>query len=237
MESMSRRMLLTSGMAGLVGATLPDVQGRGKQKDEIGDHILREGTRLARDLQGGMRRHETIRAIAMNVRLHAAHVRATGVEATVARAVNRRVSREGRGALIEESNGPIARQRHHDQLKAFGLEGLHVPERDVPLAVSEQAVTMLRTPGALSDALDQMAVVFDQFAEKTAAVGDDARIVVVQSIDAWCSTMRTVCEIMKINAAIICALSAAGFVELAPVCALLGVEVATACFLAWWGGC
>ena len=237
MESMSRRMLLTSGMAGLVGATLPDAQGRGKQKDEIGDHILREGKRLARDLQGGVRRHETITAIATNLRLHAAHVRATGVEATVARAVNRRVSREGRGALIEQSNGPTATQRHHDQLKAFGLEGLHVPERDVPLAVSEQAVTMLQTPGALSDALDQMALVFDQFAEKTAAMGDDARIVRVQSIDAWCSTMRTVCEIMKVNTAIICALSAAGLVELAPVCALLTVEVATACFLAWWGGC
>ena len=237
MESMSRRMLLTSGMAGLVGATLPDVQAGGKQKDEIGDHILREAKRLARDLQAGMRRHETITAIATNLRLHAAHVRATGVEVTVARAVNRRVSREGRGVLIEQSNSPMARQRHHDQLRAFGLEGLHVPERDVPLAVSEQAVTRLQTPGALSDALDQMAAVFDEFAEKTAAIGDDARVVFVQSIDAWCSTMRTVCEIMKVTTAIICALSASGFVELAPVCALLGVEVATACFLAWWGGC
>ena len=237
MESMSRRMLLTSGMAGLVVATLPDVHGRGKQQDEIGDHILREGKRLARDLQAGIRRHETITAIATNLRLHAAHVRATGVEATVARAVNHRVSGKGRGGLIEESTGPMAAQRHHDMLQALGLEGLHVPERDVPPALSEEAVTMLRTPGALSEALDQMAVAFDQFAEKTAALGDDARVVFVQSIDGWCGTMRTVCEIMKVTTSIICALSASGFVELAPLCALLGVEVATACFLAWWGGC
>jgi hypothetical protein len=239
MESMSRRMLLTSGMAGLVVATLPDVQGRGTQKDEIGDHILREGKRLARDLQGGLRRHETITAIATNLRLHAAHVRATGVELTVAQAVNRRVFRKGRRGLIEEANGPQAMQRHHDQLREFGLEDLHVPERDVTSAQSEQALTMLQTPGQLAGALEQTAVVFDQFAEKTALMGDGgARIVRVQgSIDAWCGTMRTICEMMKTTTAIVCALSAAGFVELAPLCALLSVEVATACFLAWWGGC
>gem|GEM_PF-6928149 len=237
MKSMSRRMLLTSGMAGLVVAKLPELHVRGAQQDEIADHILREGKRLARDLQGGVRRHETITAIATNLRLHAAHVRATGVDATVVRAVKRRVSEKGRGGLIEEATGPMAMQRHHDLLHAFGLDGLHVPERDVPPALSEQAVTMLQTPGALSEALDQMAVAFDQFAEKTAAMGDDARIVRVQSIDGWCGTMRTVCEMMKVSTAIICALSASGFVELAPLCALLGVEVATACFLAWWGGC
>lgn len=238
MESISRRMLLTSGMAGLVVATLPDVQGRGKPRDEIADHILREGTRRARDLHGGVRRHETITAIATNLRLHAAHVRATGVEAAVAQAVKRRLSKKGRRGLIEEANGPQAMQRHHDQLREFGLEDLDVPEQAVTAAQSEQALTMLQTPGQLSGALEQMAVVFDQFAEKTALMGDGgARIVRVQSIDAWCSTMRTVCEIMKTSTAIICALSAAGFVELAPVCAVLGVEVATACFLAWWGGC
>jgi len=239
MEAMSRRMLLRSGMAGLVVATLPDVQGRGKQRDEIGDHILREGKRLARDLQGGLRRHETVTAIATNLRLHAAHVRATGLEVAVAQAVKRRVSKKGRRGLLEEANGPQAMQRHHDQLREFGLEDLDVPEQDVTSAQSEQALTMLQTPGQLSGALEQMAVVFDQVADKTALMGDGgARIVRVQgSMDAWCSTMRTVCEIMKTSTAIICALSAAGFVELAPLCALLGVEVATACFLAWWGGC
>jgi hypothetical protein len=230
-------MLLTSGVAGLVVATWPELRARGTQKDEIGDHILREGKRLARDLQGGVRRHETITAIATNLRLHAAHVRATGVDATVVRAVKRRVSEKGRRGLIEEANGPMATQRHHDLLHAFGLEGLHVPERDVPPALSEQALTMLQTPGALSEALDQMAAAFDEVAAKTAALGDDARIVRVQSIDGWCGTMRTICEMMKVSTAIICALSASGFVELAPLCALLGVEVASACFLAWWGGC
>jgi hypothetical protein len=236
MEPLSRRVLLTSGMAGLVAATLPDVQGQAKQKDEVGDHILREAQRLARDLRNGTRRHETITALAVNFRLHAAHVRSTGVDAVLARAVTRRVARSGRDTLIEEAKGPQAMQRHHDQLRAFGLEDLHVPEREITRAQTERVLTSLTTPGTLAATLEQAAGVFDHIAERMAASGEP-HIVRVQDIAGWCNTMTVMCQAMREATAIICTLTAAGFPELAPLCAIFTVEAATACFLAWWGGC
>jgi len=236
---MTRRALLGALATSAATPLVAGVPLEAAKKDEIGEHILREAQRLGQNLQDGVRRRETITALAANFRLHAAHVRSTGIEVTVSQAVGRQVlKRGGRSGLIESSKSPQAMQRHHDQLQALGLEGLHVPERESTDAELDRAVTALMTPGALSGALDRMAAQFDQLAEQVAAAGrGDARIVRVQDIGGWCSTMRTICEMMKVMVSIICALSAAGLPELAPICALLGVEVATACFLAWWGGC
>jgi hypothetical protein len=51
-----------------------------------------------------------------------------------------------------------------------------------------------------------------------------------------CESFRAVCEIMKEFAAIICALAAVQ-PEFFPLCPILASEAATACFIAWLGGC
>ena len=169
---MTRRALLGALATSAATPLVAGVPLEAAKKDEIGEHILREAQRLGQNLQDGVRRHETITALAANFRLHAAHVRSTGIEVTVSQAVGRQVlKRGGRSGLIESSKSPQAMQRHHDQLQALGLEGLHVPERESTDAELDRAVTALMMPGALSGALDRMAAQFDQLAEQVAAAG------------------------------------------------------------------
>src|SRR5262249_6927253 len=207
----------------------------GAQKDEgdpVDAHLLREATRHARNLRRGTQSHETIAGIASNLRLHAAQVRSTKLEPKLAKALSRQVARRGRKGFLDDVTGPEAMQRHHDQLRALGLEDLQVAEREIPRAQYDQMITTLSTPGALAAMLDQSADVFDDLNRRGVV-----RVVKAQDVGGYCQNMTTICQFLREAAVIICALSAGGFPELAPLCAVIGVEAGTACFLAWVGGC
>jgi hypothetical protein len=96
-------------------------------------------------------------------------------------------------------------------------------------------ITTLSTPGALAELLDRAGNDLDAISTHVIVPGfnPNPHAVRVQDIAGWCFTMTTICQTMKELAAIVCALSAGGFPELAPLCAITGVEAATACLLSW----
>jgi hypothetical protein len=180
--------------------------------------------------------------MATNLRLHAAHVRAKGLDARLASTVRRRSRGRDREALLDSALSPEAAMRHHDQLKALGLEGLHVAERDIPREHYDRMITALSAPGSLSALFDQAAEVFEAVGAQMARFSGDGRPdaphvrpAALQDIGGWCSTMNAVCAFMREAAAIICVIAGVQ-PEFAPICAVMGVEAATACFFSWLCG-
>lgn len=212
--------------------------------DPIDAHLLREATRHAKTIlsQDALHRHEAVVGMASNLRLHAAHVRSKGLDARLASTVRRHSRGGDRDALLDSAVGPDAAMRHHDRLKALGLEGLHVAERDIPREHYDRMITTLSSPGALPTLLDQAADAFEavgaQMARFNGVGRPDAphvRPAALQDIGGWCSTMNTVCAFMREAAAIICVI--AGIQpEFAPICGVMGLEAATACFFSWLCG-
>jgi hypothetical protein len=224
-----------SGSTRVAPGRAADAQNGG---DPIDAHLLREATRHAKVLLGrdsSLTPHAAVTGMATNLRLHAAHVRATNVEPRLADALKRRTRGRNRDTFLDSALRPDAQQRHHDQLTALGIEDLHVNDREIPREHYDRMITTLSTPGALAGMLDQAADDIDAISTRIVVrgFGGSPHAVKVQDIAGWCSTMTTVCQFMREAVAIICALSAAGFPEFAPVCAVMGVEAATACFLAW----
>jgi hypothetical protein len=233
MESMSRRVLLTSGITGLVAAALPEIRATAaKPRDEVGDHILNEARRLAHQAQSRVRPHETMTAFATNLRLHAAHIRSTGQDILIADAVARHVRKHGRQALLDAAHSPAAMQRHMDQLHAEGLDDLMIPESPSTPEQADQALTSLMIPGTLAANMERMADAIDHASERVALSGQP-HVVLAQDIGGFCQVMASLCNVLKLATAIICAISAAGGPEFAPICVVIGVEAAAACFWAW----
>jgi hypothetical protein len=245
-QMITRRSLLhTSGLVGLpllglsttsvvdVLAMAPDGE------DPVQGHILREGTKHAHALARG-RSHETLAGIASNLRLHAAHLRSTHSEEKIAKALRKRLSKRGREAVIDEVTNPETQQKHHDDLAALGLEDLHVPEQPASRADVDRALTALSTPGAVASTLEQLADAVDEMnARNAVAAAHAVQISRVdgEQIDGFCNTFNNVCHFLALFTPVICVLAGAGGqLELVPVCAILTVETATACFISWLCG-
>jgi hypothetical protein len=237
MEAMTRRALFGASAAGVVGVLLDaNVPLAAKQDDDpIGDHILREGQRHAKALANGGGRHETLAGISSNLRLHAAHLRATKTEDKVAKAIRKALAKRGRSGLLDDLTSPDVRQKHHDDMVALGLEDLHVPERESSRADFDQALTALSAPGSLSASLEQMADAVDDMNARTNPFPHALAIRFVEGqIDGYCNIFNNVCHFLALFTPIICVLAGAGGqIEFIPVCALLTVETATACFISW----
>jgi len=242
-------ILMTGGTVGVwaqrrITPALPAV-------DPVAAHIERELTRLASDLRVGTRPHETITALASTFRLHAAHVRATQSDTTLATALAAQIRRQGRDGLLDAVSGPNARQMHRDMLHAHGLDSLQVDESDISRERANDVLNGLLAGTTLTTVLDQAAALYDTLARQVAhnEVSHNGPVVrAVQQCDTCpiqqppdpgpnndplprCEALKAVCNTLRVAAAICCALG------IVPACAILGVEAATACALVWASGC
>ena len=233
MHTMTRREALALGGSAAVamlggGGVLAQRQGG----DPVGDHIFREAVRLGKELQGSPRRPDTIAALATNFRLHVEHARATGLDARLAAAVGRHMDRVGRDAFIDLASDPQIEMRHHKLLQSLGLGDLHVETGSLPRSAYEQGLTAILV-GGVTPTLDRAASALEQLRTRI------GRLAIAQNgvrVQLGCEGFRAICEFFKVLVAIICAAAAVDPL-LVPICAVLAVESATACFLAWLGGC
>jgi hypothetical protein len=206
---------------------------RRPDNDPVRDHIFGQAVKLAKDLQASPRRPETFAALAANARLHAAHAKATGLDAALAAALGREVDRRGRDAIIDAAAGPEMEAKHHQLLDSLGLGELHVAMQDrLPRSAYEQGLNTLLVGGGITRNLENFAAQLEQMHANLAklATPQGARV------QLGCESFRATCEILKEAAAVICAISAVQ-PEFAPLCPILAAEAATACFIAWLGGC
>lgn len=78
MECMTRRSLFTSGLAGLVLTSLPNLRVQAKSRDAVVDHITSELVRAHKGIKkNNFVRSEHLRTISANVRLLVIHSRTT----------------------------------------------------------------------------------------------------------------------------------------------------------------
>ena len=200
--------------------------------DPVAAHILREATRLARELRTNPRRPETIAGIAANFRLHVAHGKATRLDSRVATALRRLITREGRGSLIDRATQI---EPAHELLHTLQLDDLHVETRVLPRSGYEAALTMLTDRG-VTPMLEHAAATFEALSQRIAKLTTPDGAVRVQAGVPCGNGIRDICEILKEAAAIICALSVVDPL-FSPICAVIALEAVTACFLAYISGC
>lgn len=202
--------------------------------DPIAEHILSEAVRLARQLkEPGRPRADTVSALAANFRLHAAHARSKGLDAALARAVNREVRRRGRDNLIDFVTGPEMMKKHHEVLQSFGLEHLHLETRSLPREVYADRLPAILLGRSVTPLLEQAAANYELLSARIARLTTPQGGLLIQSP---CTTLEPICQFLRAFAAWVCAAMAVD-PALAPLCAIMGVEAATACFLAWAAGC
>lgn len=202
--------------------------------DPIAEHILSEAVRLARQLKGpGRPRADTVAALAANFRLHAAHARSKGIDAALARAVNREIRRRGRDNFIDFVSGPEMTHKHHEVLQSFGLEDLHLETRTLPRELYAERLPAILLGNSVTQLLEHAAASLELISVRIARLTTPQGGRLVQSP---CTTLEPICQFLKAFAAWVCAAMAVD-PALAPLCAIMGVEAATACFLAWAAGC
>jgi hypothetical protein len=202
--------------------------------DPIAEHILSEAVRLARQLkEPGRPRADTVAALAANFRLHAAHARSQGLDAVLARAVAREIRRRGRDNFIDVVSGPDMMKKHHEVLRSFGLEELHLETRALPREVYAERLPAILLGKSVTQLLDQTAASLELVSARIARLTTPQGGRLVQSP---CTTLEPICQFLRAFAAWVCAVMAVD-PALAPLCAVMGVEAATACFLAWAAGC
>ena len=202
--------------------------------DPVADHILSEVVRLARQLkEAGRPRADTVAALAANFRLHAAHARSKGVDAALAKAVNREIRRRGRDNLIDFVSGPEMMHKHHEVLRSFGLGDLHLETGTLPRQVYAERLPAILLGKGVTPLFEQAAASLELLSARLARLTTPQGGRLVQSP---CTTLEPICQFLRAFTAWVCALIAVD-PALAPLCAVMGIEAATACFLAWAAGC
>ena len=202
--------------------------------DPIAEHILSEAVRLARQLkEAGRPRSDTVAALAANFRLHAAHTRSKGADAALARAVNREIRRRGRDNLIDFVSGPEMMHKHHEVLQSFGLEALHLETRSLSREFYAERLPAILLGKSVTALFEQAAANYELLSARIARLTTPQGGLLIQSP---CTTLEPICQFLKAFAAWVC-VAVAVDPALAPLCAIMGVEAATACFLAWAAGC
>jgi hypothetical protein len=202
--------------------------------DPVAEHILREAVRLARQLkEAGRPRADTVAALAANFRLHAAHARSKGLDAALTKAVNREIRRRGRDNLIDFVSGPEMMHKHHEVLRSFGLGDLHPETGTLSREFYAERLPAILLGKGVTPLFEQAAASLELLSARLARLTTPQGGRLVQSP---CTTLEPICQFLRAFAAWVCALVVVD-PALAPVCAVMGVEAATACFLAWAAGC
>lgn len=224
MATDDRRTFLMMGF-GVIGAPL-----LGESNDLILQHITGEVARLAGELQRSGLRADTLAALARIFRLHVAHAKMTDLDTTLKKATTRIVAGIGAEALVDRASSPIMMGRHHRTLRAFGLD--RIPHEIFSRDAHRAAVIRLQTSGVtptLRQAVDALGRLSATVAKLTTPLG-------AARVQGTCQSFRVICNILGPLADALCAVTLVQ-PEMAPLCAVLQVEQAAACFIASMNGC
>jgi hypothetical protein len=219
-----RRMFLTMGF-GVIGAAL-----LGESNDLILQYIMGEMARLAGELQRSGLRADTLAALARTFRLHVAHAKMTDLDTTLKKATTRTVASIGMEALIDRASSATMMDRHHQTLRAFGLDGL--PHDTFSRDAHRAAVIRLQTSG-VTPTLQQ---VVNALGRLSATVAKLTTPLGAARVQGTCQSFRVICNILGPLADALCAVTLVQ-PEMAPLCAVLQLEQAAACFIASMNGC
>jgi hypothetical protein len=227
----SRRQFVAGALAGVPGlmldtSVLAQRQGSAPAApDAVMAQIRRELARVYDELKGGAVRVDAIRAFESTLRMHAAHVEATGLDRTVRSRLAARITAVGRASVIDDVVGSAQGHRRHDEIRR--LFPRYVPDGRArePLSAerAETGINAVLVSGA-SPALISLAAELQKEVERRVAAGPQpVNIRRVQSGDCW--AMRQSLNALEVAVALVCALSMID-PALGPVCAVLGFEYA-----------
>jgi hypothetical protein len=227
MERFNRRVFIGAAGAAGAGLVLPHLRTNvlaQTDDDPIFQHIFAEATRFAKELQAGPPTAETYSRLAAHYRLLVAYVRAHQLDTRIANAVRRAIRREGQERFLDRA----AQSDAHERLKELGLSH--------PLQVSpdEIAATLPRVllGNALETSFRQAAEAAEQARARLARLTVPGGGQRVQNPITPCDQFTSLCNVLKVTAAIICAATATVLVPdptTKALCALFSVEAAAAC--------
>lgn len=155
-----RRAFLGATVAGGLGSSMFEFNGgpalaMQQEDDLILAHVTREAARIGRAFQG-QPRADDYRALAINNRLFATHVRSRNLDGLIKQEMTRLVRQRGRNELIRKATSQEMADHHKQTLAAFGIH-VHEEPSTIPQHVFERQLDVILRKGGLAERLETTA--------------------------------------------------------------------------------
>jgi hypothetical protein len=211
-----------------------------EKRDLILDHVTREAARLQSEIRSGGLRSEHLRAYSLNLRLAAAHGRQQGLDAAIRRAARR--ANGNKTTLLNELEGrtDYEHEKHRFEQAFPDLKGL---ELDVTRGGRwsrgdyEKALDIAATRGGFTESHDQLLRLAEGIRTRLErSIADNGGVLhpgrprIMRVQHGSCEMYRMSLDMAELMVNAVCALVVFD-PALAPICAVLWLEVQVAKFL------